>query len=157
LKIGYLTWWSFPKKAWLIIIGELAIITSLSISLYITYLTNVFFQEYVNSLSPVFVPVLSVAFGISSASIATYLYLGMKRIRTFQEPGVAVKKRIQQRKPSKRPPQPTTSQSRVAELTPAISAKLKPIAPSQGHVQTQRPPVKEREDHTSNPENRKQS
>src|SRR6266571_2561634 len=112
-KIGYLTWWNFPKKAWLIIIGELAIITSLSVALYITYLSNVYFQTYVNSLSPILVPVLSVAFGISSASIATYLYLGMKRIRTLQEPETPVKKRIQQRKTPKRLPRPRPHNPRV--------------------------------------------
>src|SRR5207245_131578 len=80
-KIDYLTWWNYPKKAWLIIIGELAVITSLSVSLYITYMSNIYFQTYVNSLSPILVPILSVAFGVSSASVATYLYLGMRRIR----------------------------------------------------------------------------
>jgi hypothetical protein len=155
-EIGYLTWWNFPKKAWLIIIGELAIITSLSLSLYITYLTNVYFQTYVNTLSPVLVSALSVAFGISSASIATYLYLGMKRIRTFQEQGVPARRRVQQRKTPKRPPQPSTSQPKIVELSPTISAKLKPIAPPSSHVQTQKPPLKEREDHTPTHENRKQ-
>jgi hypothetical protein len=155
-KIGYLTWWNFPKKAWLIIIGELAVITSLSISLYITYLSNVYFQTYVNNLSPILVPTLSVAFGISTASIATYLYLGMKRIRTFQEPGVPVKKKVRQRKAPKRPSEPSTSQPKAPELPPTISAKLKPIAPPQSHVQTQKPPLKEREAHTPNSENRKQ-
>jgi hypothetical protein len=155
-EIGYFTWWNFPKKAWLIIVGELAIITSLSLSLYITYLSNVYFQAYVNSLSPILVPILSVAFGISSASIATYLYLGMKRIRTFQEPGVAVKKRVHQRKTPRRPPQPSTSQPTVADMPPTIPAKLKPIAPPQSRVQTQKPSVKEREGQTSNHENRKQ-
>src|SRR5881628_3864184 len=100
-KIGYLTWWNFPKKAWLMILGELAVITSLSVSLYATYLTNIYFQAYVNSLSPILVPLLSVAFGISSASIATYLYLGMKRIRISQEPEGPFKKRIQHRKTPK--------------------------------------------------------
>src|SRR2546428_10994172 len=107
-KIGYLTWWNFPKKAWLIIIGELAVITSLSVWLYLTYLNNIYFQTYANSLSPILVPVLSVAFGISSASIATYLYLGMKRIRTFQEPEVPPKRRAQQRQTPKRHAQPAT-------------------------------------------------
>jgi hypothetical protein len=120
-----------------------------------TYLTNIYFQAYVDALSPVLVPVLSVAFGISSASIATYLYLGMKRIRTFHEPEVVVKKRVQQRRTSKRPPQPPSSQPKVAELPPTISAKLKPIAPLQSHVQTQKPQSRER-DHTPNDENRKQ-
>src|SRR5256712_4296057 len=133
-KIGYLTWWNFPKKAWLIIIGELAVITSLSVWLYLTYLNNIYFQTYANSLSPILVPILSVAFGISSASIATYLYLGMKRIRTSQDPGVLVKKRVQQRKTVKRPLQSSSSQTKTAELLPTVSAKLKPIAPPQGHV-----------------------
>ena len=145
-KIDYLTWWNFPKKAWLIIIGELAVITSLSVSLYITYLSNVYFQTYVNSLSPILVPVLSVAFGISSASIATYLYLGMKRIRTVQESEVPVKKRTQQRKTPKRPTQPPT-RAKVAELPQTTSAKLKPIAPLQSHAQTQKTLLKEGEDH----------
>jgi hypothetical protein len=151
-----LTWWNFPKKAWLIIIGELAIIASLSVSLYITYLDNIYFQTYVNTLSPILVPILSVAFGISSASIATYLYLGMKRIRTFQEPGVTVKKRGQPRKTTKRPPQPSTSQPKIVELPPTISARPKPLVPPQSRVPTQKPPLKERENQTPNSENRKQ-
>jgi len=88
-----LTWWNFPKKAWLIIIGELAIITSLSLSLYITYLTNVYFQIYVNTLSPILVPALSVAFGISSASIAGYLYVRIRRIQIGQDARSYIKKK----------------------------------------------------------------
>jgi hypothetical protein len=154
-KIGYLTWWNFPKKAWLIIIVELGIIASLSGWLYSTYLNNLYFQTYVDSLSPALVPVLSVAFGISSASIATYLYLGMKRVQALQEPETLVKKRVQSRRTSKRPVL-STSSSKVADPPSSITAKLKPIAPSQSHVQTQKPPLKEREDHTPNSENRKQ-
>jgi len=134
------------------ILGELAVITSLSVSLYITYLSNLYFQIYVNSLSPILVPVLSVGFGISSASIAIYLYLGMKRIRISQEPEGPFKKRIQHRKPSKRPPQPSSSQPKIADPPPTISAKLKPIAPPQNHAQIQKPQLKEREDRTSSPE-----
>jgi hypothetical protein len=156
-KIGYLTWWNFPKKAWLIIIGELAVIGSLSLSLYVTYLTNAYFQTYVNSLSPILVPVLSVAFGISSASIATYLYLGMKRIRTSQETQIPSRNRAHSRKTTKRLAHPLTPQPKIADPTPTAQAKLKPIAPIQSHVQTQKPQLKERDDHTSNPESRKQS
>ena len=150
-KIDYLTWWNFPKKAWLIIIVELGIIASLSGWLYSTYLNNVYFQTYVDSLSPVLVPVLSVAFGISSASIATYLYLGMKRIQTLREPEAPVKKRVQSRRGSKRPLQPSTSPPKNAELPQTTPAKLKPIAPLQSHVQNQKLPLKERHDNTSNP------
>ena len=152
-----MTWWNFPKKAWLVIIVELAVITSLSVSLYITYLSNIYFQTYVNNLSPILVPVLSVAFGISSASIATYLYLGMKRIRTFQEPGVPIKKKAQQRKISKRPLHLSTSQPKVADVPLTTPAKLKPVAPPQNHGQTQKPLLKEQEDHTPKPESRKPS
>src|SRR5947199_1905446 len=136
------------------ILGELAVITSLSVSLYATYLTNIYFQAYVNSLSPILVPLLSVAFGISSASIATYLYLGMKRIRISQEPEGPFKKRIQHRKTPKRPTQPS-SQPKTAEPAPITSAKLKPIVPPQNHAQIQKPQQKEREDRTPNPETRK--
>src|SRR5207245_7165811 len=108
-KIDYLTWWNFPKKAWLIIIGELAVIASLSVWLYLTYLNDLYFQTYTNGLSPILVPVLSVAFGISSASIATYLYLGMKRIRTTQAPDISVKKRVSLRKIQNRPPKPSNT------------------------------------------------
>jgi hypothetical protein len=134
----------------------MGIIASLAGWLYSTYLNNVYFQIYVDSLSPVLVPVLSVAFGISSASIATYLYLGMKRIRILQEPGVPVKKRALHRRTTKRPQQPSTLQPKIADLPSTTSAKLKPIASPQGHVQTQKPPLKEREDHNSKPENKKQ-
>jgi len=101
------------------------------------------------------VPVLSVAFGISSASIATYLYLGMKRIQTLQEPGVPVKKRALQRRTPKRPQQHSTLQPKIVDPLPTISAKLKPIAPPQGHLQTQKPPLKESDDRSSKPENKK--
>src|SRR6266571_6617461 len=148
-KIGYLTWWNFPKIAWLIIIGELAIITSLALSLYITYLSNIYFQTYVNSLSPILVPVLSVSFGVSSASIATYLYLGMKRIRTLEEPDVSVKKRTHPRKTSKRSPQAPTSPLKNSSLPPAIPVKPKSVAPPQDHVQEQKPQLKERHGNTS--------
>jgi len=97
------------------------------------------------------VPVLSVAFGISSASIATYLYLGMKRIQTLREPEAPVKKRVQSRRGSKRPLQPSTSPPKNAELPQTTPAKLKPIAPLQSHVQNQKLPLKERHDNTSNP------
>jgi len=145
-EIGYLTWWNFPKKAWLIILGQLCTILSLALWLYVTYLNDVYFQSYTNSFSPILVPILSVAFGISSASIATYLYIGMKRVRTSQQPEVSVKKRVHPRKAPRRLSQLTTSQPKVADLPPTVPAKLKPIAPPHTHIQTQKPPPKERED-----------
>jgi len=134
---------------------ELGVIVSLAGWLYSTYLNNIYFQTYVDSLSPVLVPILSVTFGISSASIATYLYLGMKRIRTLQEPEVSVKKRAHPRKTPKHSPQPPASPPKVADLQ-TMPAKLKPISPSQSHIQKPKPPLKEIEDHNSGSENMKQ-
>jgi hypothetical protein len=156
-EIGYLTWWNFPRKAWLIIISELCVITSLSVSLYLTYLNNVYFQSYANGFSPILVPVLSAAFGISSASIATYLYLGMKRIRASQEPETSIRRRVHSRKPSKRPTRVSTSQPKVADPLPTIPAKLKPIAPTQNHSQIQKPPVKDPAVQSSNHQTRNQT
>jgi hypothetical protein len=119
--------------------------------LYSTYLNNVYFQTYVDSFSPVLVPVLSVAFGISAASMATYLYLGMKRIQTLREPEAHVKKRAQSRRIPKRLIPASASQPKAANLLQTVPAKLKPIAPPQAHVQNQKPPLKERHDNTSNP------
>jgi hypothetical protein len=153
--MGYLTWWNFPKKAWLIIIGELAVIISLSASLYATYLSDVYFQAYANSLSPILVPILSVVFGISSASIATYLYLGMKRMQISQDTQGPIRNKTHSRKIAKRPPHPSNSQPKAAEPLQTSPSKLKPIAPQQSHVQTQRPQLRERDDHPSNPENKK--
>ncbi|OLD04675.1 MAG: hypothetical protein AUJ07_03335 [Crenarchaeota archaeon 13_1_40CM_3_53_5] len=100
------------------------------------------------------VPVLSVGFGISSASIATYLYLGMKRIRTSQEGQFSIRNRVHPRKTSRHTPHPSTSQPRVVDLPQVVPAKLKPITPPQGRVHTQKPAAKEREN-TSTPETEK--
>jgi len=154
-EIGYLTWWNFPKKAWVIIIGEIGIITALSASLYSTYLNDTYFQTYANSLSPILVPVLSVAFGISSASIATYLYFGTKKIPISQESQMPTKNRVHQRKASKRSTHSSTSQERVADLPQTTPTKLRPIAPAQTHVQAQKAPTKEREDRASIAETKK--
>jgi hypothetical protein len=146
-ELDYLTWWNFPRKAWLIIICELGVITALSAWLYQTYLNDVYFQTYANSLSPILVPTLSVVFGISSASIATYLYLGMKRVQISQAPESPIKKRTHQRKTPKRSAPPSAPQPRVGDLPASSPAKLKPIAPPPNHAQTQKPSSKERETH----------
>ena len=153
-KIGYLTWWNFPKKAWLIIFAELCIISSLAVSLYVTYLNDVYFQAYANSLSPVLVPVLSVAFGISSASIATYLYLGMKRIRASHDSSFSVKSKTYRGKGAKHPTNPRSQQPKPADSPPP--AKLRPLTPSRNHVQGQNSPPKDRDDQPPSPERKKQ-
>ncbi len=49
--------------------------------LYSEYLNNPYFQSYMNSLSPILVPILSVGFGIASATVVTLLYFTMRNIR----------------------------------------------------------------------------
>ena len=48
---------------------------------YAEYLSNLYFQSYVNNLSPILVPVVSVGFGIASATVATLLYFTMRNVR----------------------------------------------------------------------------
>ena len=80
--MGSLNWWKIPQRAWIIILSELTVIVGLAGSLYSQYLNNQYFQSYVNTnVIPVAVPVLSVLFGIISASVATFLYFGMRRVQ----------------------------------------------------------------------------
>ena len=154
--MDYLTWWNFPKKAWLIIIGELCVITSLSIWLYMTYLNDVYFQSYTNSLSPILVPAISVAFGISSASIAAYLYLGIKRIQIERDSGNPTKKRTSHTPRESREPHKEASPPPKNETIPqTVRSRLKPIAPSHSNSRT-RLPSKEQENQTADSEPKKQ-
>jgi hypothetical protein len=95
-----LTWWKIPCRAWVIILAELAVIVFLGAGFYSEYLNNSYFQGYVNGLAPILIPVLSVAFGVSSATVATFLYFGMRRITQTQETeiGAPVRKRSQTRR-----------------------------------------------------------
>ena len=56
-------------------------IIGLSSWVYGEYLSNSYFQNYVNGLSPILVPVVSVGFGIASATVATLLYFTMRNVR----------------------------------------------------------------------------
>ena len=56
-------------------------IIGLSGWVYAEYLSNLYFQSYVNNLSPILVPVVSVGFGIASATVATLLYFTMRNVR----------------------------------------------------------------------------
>jgi len=57
------------------------VIIGLSSWVYAEYLSNSYFQSYVNNLSPILVPVVSVGFGIASATVATLLYFTMRNVR----------------------------------------------------------------------------
>jgi hypothetical protein len=57
------------------------VILSLGGWVYSEYLNNTYFQSYVNNLSPVLVPIVSVGFGLASATIATLLYFTVRNAR----------------------------------------------------------------------------
>ncbi len=98
-----MTWWNMPRRAWVIILAELAVIIFFASGFYSEYLNNSYFHDYLNSLAPILIPVLSVAFGVCSATIATFLYFGTKRITQTQDTiGTPVKKRSQTRKVPRR-------------------------------------------------------
>jgi hypothetical protein len=81
-----LQWWSIPRRGWIIILGELAVIITLGSWVYSEYVNNTYFQNYVNSLSPILLPIVSVGFGITSATVATLLYFTMRNIRQREGP-----------------------------------------------------------------------
>jgi len=56
------------------------VIIGLGSWVYAEYLSNLYFQSYVNNLSPILVPVVSVGFGIASATVATLLYFTMRNV-----------------------------------------------------------------------------
>ena len=74
-------WWSIPRRGWIIILAELAVIVTLAGWVYSEYVNNTYFQIYVNGLSPILLPIVSVGFGVSSATIATLLYFTMRNVR----------------------------------------------------------------------------
>jgi hypothetical protein len=81
-----LQWWSIPRRGWIIILAELAVIVTLASWVYSEYVNNTYFQSYVNGLSPILLPIVSVGFGIASATIATLLYFTMRNVRMKEEP-----------------------------------------------------------------------
>jgi hypothetical protein len=78
--LGLLQWWAIPRRAWVIILVELCVIVGLASSVVSVYFSDIYFQAYVNGLAPILVPVVSVGFGIASASTATILYFRVKNL-----------------------------------------------------------------------------
>jgi hypothetical protein len=62
------------------------LIVTLAGWVYSEYVNNTYFQSYVNGLSPILLPIVSVGFGISLATIATLLYFTMRNVRMKEGP-----------------------------------------------------------------------
>jgi hypothetical protein len=100
-----LQWWSIPRRGWIIILAELAVIVTLGGWVYSEYVNNTYFQSYVNGLSPILLPIVSVGFGITSATIATLLYFTMRNIGQQEGPKVedVARRHVPARKTLKKP------------------------------------------------------
>ena len=143
--MGYLTWWSFPRKAWIMIISEFVVIAFLSSWVYVQYLSDIYFQAYVNGMAPVLIPALSVTFGISSASVAAYFYIGMRKIRAIETPESQISKKPQTRKTHREaPPSPQTDPKPNPTNTTG-KPKLRPLAAPRYHAHSETTHSKERE------------
>jgi len=111
-----------PKRAWFLILAQFTIILFLAASLVSEYLNNIYYQNYINSFSPMLIPVLSIAFGVTSATVAIKLYLGLQKIRSLQdELDSQGRRRGQSRKPKR--PAPITS------LPPAVAVPATAASP----------------------------
>ncbi len=107
-------------------------IITLGIWVYSEYVNNTYFQSYVNNLSPILLPIVSVGFGITSATIATLLYFTMRNVRHQEGPseGNLPRKRLPVKKTIKK----TQVQSSKTEklVTGALAPGPRARAPISG-------------------------
>ncbi len=137
-------WWSIPRKGWIIILAELSVIIGFSGWVVAEYFNDIYFQAYLNSLMPVLVPVLSVAFGVASASTATVLYFGTRNLRRLEDNNGSSddwRKRGQTRKAAKKSLQTDSRVVRSAPMHPDLNSKARPVAPMRGITQRETSPV----------------
>ncbi len=132
-----LTWWNLPQRAWLVIMAEAAVILFLATALVSEYISNTYYQTYVNSLLPVFIPLLSVVFAATSSMIAVKLYLVTRKVHSIQEGDSSPSRRVQTRRPVRKPASPlATSAGRTtvpglfppAQGSNVAVAKTKPVS-----------------------------
>ena len=121
-------WWSIPRRGWIIILAELAVIVTLAGWVYSEYVNNTYFQSYMNGLSPILLPIVSVGFGITSATIATLLYLTMRNIR--QRDGVreedSPRRHVSSRKMLKKPMSTSTRAEKPTTGGLAMGPRARP-------------------------------
>jgi len=112
--MNILEWWELPRKAWIIILGQSALVLFLSSWLLAEYLNNPFMQQYLTNLAPTIVPILSLAFGATAAMTATTLYLRFRKLKEANDRLDTIPRSIQARRaPRKRIPQkPLTTKTK---------------------------------------------
>ena len=149
--IQLLEWWSIPRRGWIIILTELVVIISLGSWVYAEYLSNSYFQSYVNSLSPVLVPIISVGFGIASATVATLLYFTMRSIRQREgsrEGGLSPRRASTKRTVKK----PQVSSARSEKAVVAVTTVPRQRASIAGTSSVRRGTAQQRSDEDDQPE-----
>ena len=112
--MNILDWWELPRKAWIIILGQTALVLFLSSWLLAEYLNNPFMQQYLTNLAPTIVPILSLAFGATAAMTATTLYLRFRKLKDANDRLDTIPRSLQARRaPRKRIPQkPLTTKTK---------------------------------------------
>jgi len=107
------------------------------------YFNDIYFQSYVNSLTPILVPGVSVAFGVASASTAAVLYFRMKSLSRVREPTIEDEPRQRGQKRAARKMGPGDTSLARKPGTIAQASRLRPLAPgapAPGHGSTTLPP-----------------
>jgi len=127
------------------------VIIGLGSWVYAEYLSNSYFQSYVNSLSPVLVPIISVGFGIASAMVATLLYFTMRNVRKRE--GVKDEELSTRRGPTKRTiKKPQVSSARSEKVAVAITTVPRQRASIAGTSSVRRGTAPQSSDEDDRPE-----
>jgi len=155
-RMNLLEWWEIPRKAWIIILSQSALLLFLSTWLLSEYLNNPFMQQYLANLAPTIIPILSLAFGATAAMTATTLYLRFRKLKQANDRldtiprsmqgRRATRKRVPQRPPTIKTNEPPsglpTPQFIITESKPApvIEDKKPESQPSPAPTETAKPP-----------------
>jgi len=112
--MNILEWWELPRKAWIIILGQSALVLFLSSWLLAEYLNNPFMQQYLTNLAPTIVPILSLAFGATAAMTATTLYLRFRKLKEANDRLDTILCSLKARRPPRKriPQKPLTTKTK---------------------------------------------
>ena len=137
----------FPRKAWLIILTQTALILFLTSWLLVEYESNPFMQQYLTNLAPTIAPLLSLAFGVFAAMTATILYVRFRKVKAEGNRHDTFPRSSQARRtPRKRiPPRPLTTKTKddlqpIAIPTPKFIITESKPSPVAGEKKPESPP-----------------
>jgi hypothetical protein len=109
--------------------AELTVIIGLSGWVVSEYFNDIYFQSYVNSVAPVLIPVVSVGFGVASASTATVLYFRMKSLSRLGESTMEDEPRQRGQRHAARRTSPADTSSAMSRGVIAQASRLRPLTP----------------------------